>query len=86
MGVSTYKCTSVTSICKAFAVHLQAMELNFAEVYCSACIEKILFRLACSCVRKAAQKLVTDVNLGPVYTIPFSYENGTEMSYENGMV
>ena len=25
--------------------------------------------------------------LGPVYTIPFSYENGVEMlSYENGIV
>ena len=28
-----------------------------------------------------------EIVLGPVYTIPFSYENGTEMlSYENGIV
>ena len=30
---------------------------------------------------------VLESNLGPVYTIPFSYENGMEMlSYQNGTV
>ena len=38
-------------------------EQNFAKVYCSAHIEEILFRVAWSCVQKAVQRLITDVQL-----------------------
>ena len=56
------KSMSITNFCPTFPTPLQATERNFAKVYRSVHIEKILFRVACSFVRESVHKLVTDVN------------------------